>query len=350
MLVLLKVLGIVTLAIVLVAIVAIRWLVRKLHGLVKENLPTPCRIHPEPEPNPQWEHAGIVRDFAEQYRALGFQEIGACSIPELGGLQFLAFFHAQERCYGCVYDHRKRPPTFDIVCLRPDETSVTGTNTRLGESLDQRPGRTVIRLEQAKVVEVFNAVRSHPAAAGERLAVSAEAFLPFFCKAYADYMNWRLKKGGTTRDEIRRQATQDGREVTDEIVEDTYQSMRERHLEQLKEGCLAQYLDDRRLTAAEWEHQHAITLAIPETFERKEILDTLGNVLPLDDEQRHQLDQVEATFGQTGLDVLANIIERNVGSLQLTKIGEVTEPVHAWILRVPEVNPARGPVGKNLQP
>jgi hypothetical protein len=352
MLTFLKILGIVAVVVFLALVLGLRWLLRKLRGVVEEGLPVPCRIHPEPEANPQWIHAADIRRFADQFRALGFVEIGAFSIPEMGGLQFLGFFHSGERFFGCVYDHRKLDPTFDVVCTRPDDSSVSGTNTTLGESLDQRPGREAIRIKNASVAEIFEAVRAHPGSAGERSPVSAEAFLPHFRKSHADYMNWRLKKGGASREEIRRQAAHDGQEVTDEIIEETYQCMREQHLEQLKEGCLAQFLDERRLSAADWERQQAVTLAIPESLNREEVVETIDNAMTLDDEQRHQLEQLETSFGQTGLDVIAQIVNRNVGSLQLTKLGEVNEPVHAWILRIPEGfdDPANSGTGKNLQP
>lgn len=352
MLTFLKILGITALVVLLVVILGLRWLFRKLRGVVEESMPVPCRIHPEAEPNPQWIHGATVQRFAKQFLALGFEEIGAFSIPEMGGLQFLAYVHVPERCFGCIYDHRKLAPTFDVVCTRPDDSTVTGTNTTLGESLDQRPGRTVVRMDKASVAEVFEAVRRNPAAAGERTPVSKEAFLPYFCKAHADYMNWRLKKGGASREEIRRQAEQDGQEVTEDVIEETYQSMREQHLEQLKEGCIAQFLDERRLTAAEWERQQAVTLAIPESLDRKEVVETIDGAMALDDEQRHQLDQIETSFGQTGLDVIAQIVERDIGSLRLTKLGEVNEPVRAWILRIPGESDERADagIGKGLQP
>src|SRR5262245_2184019 len=126
MLILLKILGIIALVVILVAIFAIRWFFRHMRGAIADALPVPCRIHPEPEPNPQWRNASVIRQFADEFRALGFQEIGAFNIPEMGGIQFLAFFHSGEQFYGCAYDHKKLEPTFDVVCLLANDTSVTG--------------------------------------------------------------------------------------------------------------------------------------------------------------------------------------------------------------------------------
>lgn len=335
MLTALKIIGILGLLGLVVLFLAVRWVVRLVKGLVAANRTVPCRIHPEPEPNPQWNNGSVIRKIADDFRAAGFAEIGAFNIPEMAGLQFLAFLHPGEQFYGCVYDHPKMAPTFDVVCRRTDDTSVTGTNTRMGEALDQPPGRTTIRLEQAGVAEVVAAVRGHPAAVGPRQPVSAGAFLAFFAKAHADYMNWRLAKGGASREEIRRQATQDGQQITDEQVEETYQSMRETYVEQLRDGCLAQYLDDAGMSAAQWEPREGSVFAIPETLELKEVIETLECALSLDEEQRHQLSRLEAGFGRTGLDVIEDIFQRDVGALGLKKIGEVQTPVRAWILEIP---------------
>lgn len=351
MLTVLKIVGILALIAIVVVVLAIRWFLRKVRTLAADVMTVPCRINPEPEPNPQWRHAAEIPAFAEQFRAAGFQEIGAFSIPEMGALQFLAYFHPQEQFYGCIYDHPKLPATFDVVCKLVDDTSVTGSNTRMGEALDQRPGRVVVRLDKASVAEVFAAVRDHPAAAGPRKPATADQFLGYFRQAHTEYMNWRLGKGGTSREELRRQASQDGQEVTDEVIEETYQSMREAYVEQLKDGCVAQYLDDARVSAADWEHRQSTVLAIPETLELKEVIASLNDALELDDEQRHQLDQVETSFGQTGIDIMGTILERNVGSLGLKKLAEVREPVRAWILEVPAEGtpePAPPPAGKAL--
>jgi hypothetical protein len=49
MLTILKTLGIIVVVVFLVVVFGLRWLFRKLRGVVEENLPVPCRIHPEPE-------------------------------------------------------------------------------------------------------------------------------------------------------------------------------------------------------------------------------------------------------------------------------------------------------------
>jgi hypothetical protein len=335
MLTVLKIIGIIAVVALVVAVLAVRWFLRRMKSFIAENTPVPCRINPEPEPNPQWRHAAVIPRIAEQFRDAGFTEIGAFNIPEMAGIQFLAFFHPQEQFYGCVYDHAKLEPTFDIVCKLTDDTAVTGTNTRLGEALDQRPGRFSVRLEKATVAEIFQAVRQHPAAAKPRKPAVPEKFTEYFRQAHTEYMNWRLSKGGTSREEISRQAAQDGQEVSAEVIEETYQTMRDTYVEELKDGCIAQYLDDARISAANFESRQTSLLAVPETLVLKEVIATLSEGLNLDDEQRHQLEQVESSFGQSGIEILANILERNVGALGLKKIGEVQEPVRAWILEVP---------------
>src|ERR1700690_3476259 len=51
------------------------------------------RINLELEPNPQWHNSKVINEYADQLKALGFEDAGAYSIPELGGLMILGLVH-----------------------------------------------------------------------------------------------------------------------------------------------------------------------------------------------------------------------------------------------------------------
>jgi hypothetical protein len=335
----LKIIGLLAIIAVLVIGVAVFWFFRWIRKAMKAEAdmpPTPCRINPEPEPNPQWRNPAQIQKYAAEFQAAGFESAGAFCIPELRGLQILGFAHPAERLFGVIYDHEKIPPNFDVGCDFEDGTGVCAGNTDMGKTLDKRPDYTILWLGKVSLAEAIKAVAAHPTQS-VRKPVSCDQFLVEFKKGYARSMNWRMKKGGASRDEIKRQAEADGLEMTAEQIEESYQSLRESYLRELQAGCVAQFLDERSPTAAEWERMRDRTLVIPETMDVKEISAAMQDVLQLDDEQRHQLGKVTTTFGETGVDVTRRILNENIGALGLEAVGEVQEPVHAILLKASRV-------------
>jgi hypothetical protein len=338
MIALLKIAVVLALLVMLLLVIGVAMVVRWVRKLVKSatdapNCP-PCRVNPEPEPSPQWRTPGKVQQFANEFQALGFEEIGAFTIREMQGLQMLAFVHPGERLYGIIYDHKKIPPSFDMACKFDEQTGLTASSSKMGRTLDKRPGNPILWVGDERVAVVLEALKKEPQPP-VRLPVSAEGFLPHFKRAYAEGMNWRMKKGGVSRDEIRRQAESKGKHLDEAAIDQVYERMRKAHVVELQRGCLAQYLDEQQMPAAEWERLRARAVAIPETLETDELIAALEGVLTLDQEQRHALRQLRRHTGQTALDTVDEILGGDVGGLGLEKLGEVSEPVRAYVLVAP---------------
>lgn len=334
-----KTILLVAVAAILLAAFGIWWLIRKfktaLKGLAEAaQMFPPCRVNPVLEPVPQWRNPDQINRYTEQFLAAGFKSAGAYSLPELGGLQLAAFAHESEQLYGVVYDHQKLPPNFDIVCRYEDDTDLTVTNTKYGDAMDRPPSSPAIRLDGGTVADAMGALCQHPATSPRR-PVKAEEFAERFRKAYAEDMNWRLKRCGSTREEIRRQATKDGTEATDELVEEVFKSQRETSNTRLQEGCIAQYLDEQNPSPVEWEEKQHRVFAIPETLTSEEVVAVLRSHLDMDEEQEHQLAQVKLDFGQTALDYMVRVVDENIGHLGLQRVGRVTEPVPADLFLAP---------------
>ncbi len=334
----LKIIGILAIVVVVIAAAAAFWFIRMVRKFIKAELESPgappCRVNPEVESSPAWRSLGIVNGFADEFRAAGFEEISAYSIPEMGGLQMLALVNLKERLYGVIYDHKQIEPTFDVVCEFEDETGVSATNSDLGKPLDQRPDHKSLWLGKVSVAQAVKAVNEQQAGAPRKI-VSAASFLADFKKGYAKSMNWRMKKGGVSREEIKRTAEAGGNKLTDEQLDESYRDLRENYLRELQAGCIAQYLDEQKPAASEWEKIRECAFAVPETMDVKEVSEAIAGMVTLDEEQRHALDKLEKTFGETGVDVTRKIVARNIASLGLETLGEVREPVPALILKAP---------------
>ena len=328
---------------ILLAVIALGvwWLISKFKGVlsaVKDGLENasihpPCRVNPEPEPNPQWRNPEPIKQFSEEFVANGFTPLGAFTIPEIGGLQLAVFVNEAESLYGVAYDHKKLPPNIDVVCRYEDGTDLTVTNTTYGSALDRPPGSPIIRLEGGGVREVLAAVATHPATS-PRIPVKGEEYAARFKAAYAKEMNWRLKRGGVTREEVRRQAGKDDHKFTDEQIDEVYKQQRATYMAELQTGCIAQYLDEQKPAPAEWDEIQHRVFAVPETMTEVEVREALESNCDLDEEQTHRLEQIKLTFGQTALDFMRQVLDGNIGALGLKRLGAVQEPLPAEIFLV----------------
>jgi len=276
----------------------------------------------------------VINEYATQLRALGFEDVGAFSIPEMGGLMVLGLVHPAEGLLSAVYDHTRCPASFDICADYADGSTVSATSSSMGKTLDKRPNHPILWLGTTNAGEVLQAVQTHAASAPRKL-IRKDEFVENFKHSYARSANWRLKKGGASREEIRRQAEMKGHQFTDAQIEETYNRLRTGYLNRIQLACIAQYLDDQKPSADAWERIRPQTFAIAETLELKELIETLSDRIRLDAEQRHELEKVEKTFGEDGVAVMEKILARDIAALGLVKIGEVNEPVHAIILQAP---------------
>src|SRR4051812_24881159 len=221
MILILKIAAIIAVLAFLLVIAGVAFVLKWLRKVVKSGIEgascPPCRVNPEREAAPQWRTPEKILQYASEFKALGFEEIGAFTIPEMEGLQMLGFVYPAERLYGIIYDHKKIAPTFDLVCDFEDHTSLNASNSKAGRSLDKRPGHPILWVGDDRVSAVLDALKANPQPTA-RVPVSPEEFLPHFKRSYAEGMNWRLKKGGASRGEIRRQAESRGKPVDEETV------------------------------------------------------------------------------------------------------------------------------------
>src|SRR5262249_39053838 len=153
----------------------------------------------------EWRNAPQVQKYSDDLKALGFEDAGSYRIPELDNMLFMGLIHPNERLLAAIYDHQKMSPTFDIVADFEDGTSVAASNTAMGETNAQPPGHNKYCLGDVSAQDILTAVQNPPSTSPRKL-VTREEYRRHFKNSYADGMNWRMKKGGVSREEIRRRA------------------------------------------------------------------------------------------------------------------------------------------------
>ena len=331
-------------AAVITALIACTWLWKRLQPEEEKkrahsNAPPPCRITLVAEENPHWKSEKYMGRYMEHFRALGFQRISAYRIPELDSQRILALFHPAQKFYACVYDS-KTHPTFEIFAAFGVDHSLVGTNSVWARDVEHRPGYATVRAANATPAQIMELLKQHEKA-GERVAVAADQFVPTFLKAYIQNFNWRLKKAEISRDQIRMDARQEGQALTGEQVEQLYHAKRAAYVAQVQDACRAQYRDEHKLDRAEWERLHSRLVAIPETYDLNEVINAVSYAVPkaLNENQLFTLQRLETSLGDDGIVLINKMITKNIADLNLRQIGEVKEPVKAWII-IAEEKPA----------
>lgn len=298
--------------------------------------PPPCRITLVSEENPSWKGEKHVSRLTDLFRAVGFQRLGAYRIPELDNQRILGMIHPTERFYACIYDS-KTQPIFEVFAEFSSDNSLVATNSTWVRDMEQRPGSVTLRLSNASPQQILQALGQQEKAT-DRMAVSGNGFVTAFTKAYVRNLNWRLKKGDITRDQIRLDAKREGRGLTNEQIEELYRAKRSAYVAQLQDACRTQYRDEQKIDPAAWQGLQNRVVAIPETFDLKEVINALSYAVSaaLNDKQLQALQRMETSLGDDGIVFIEKIISKNIGDLNLRQLGEVSEPVRAWIVAAPE--------------
>ena len=195
-----KVLVIIT-AIVTAVAVAMWQLVRKFSGLLNP----PLRVHLVPDNAGNGAKRREMRHHGKELDAHGFEEIGTFRIPEIAGLTLKAYTQPCQNVCAVVYNHPLAGCFVDIFSENEREQSLTVTNAPVGGELDQPPGREKVFDKSMKVDDMYDyLLRRRPS--GPHKQIDETNFVEEFQAAYAEEMDWRLKRGGVTQEEVRRSA------------------------------------------------------------------------------------------------------------------------------------------------
>jgi len=333
MLLIVKIILVIVLVGLAAVLIAVWWFINRVKTIFKDALSgmtqaPPCRVTVQPESHPEWRNVEKIKRYTDDFTANGFSSLGAFRIPELRGLQIAAFVNEAQSLFGITYDHEKLPPNFDVVCRFEDGTDLTVTNTTYAAGMDRPTNSPAIRLEGIGVKDAMDAIWKHPATA-PRIPARGADFARRFESSYAQEMNWRMSRGGVTREEVRRQAERRGENISEERLNEVYENLRSAHMEQLQVAIITQYKSDQKVAPAEWEKIEDRVFTIPSVFTEEEVRVEIEGNLGLDEKQSAALQQIKLEPGQTALDFMNQVLAGKAGLLPMQRLGSVKEPVPA---------------------
>lgn len=159
----------------------------------------------------------------------GLKRIGTYRIDPLNVIA-TAFANPEEHICAVVYHHPMVGCFSDVVCKSTSGKSFTATNAPAGGALDHRDGQEKHYDKTLTIPALFEMTKSHKPE-GPYEDYTAENFKARFEQAYADDMDWRARRGGVTKEEVRRQAAADGTQYSEEVIHQATEQLKQKFAE-----------------------------------------------------------------------------------------------------------------------
>jgi len=160
----------------------------------------PDTIRLVPAPPESWLDPDNARQVSNAIHALGFEDAGTFTIPELTGVTLALLAHPSARLYAAIYQHPRAGAWFEFFRRNSDGTGVTFT-TLPPNGLSDRPGHPVVRAPGSDPRTLFERATSPRSANSDARPASAQAAVHVFESGYAEAMAWR-KQNGVSRAEV----------------------------------------------------------------------------------------------------------------------------------------------------
>ncbi len=165
---------------------------------------SPSRVHLRPA-MPRGKHARDLKNVSRELGSRGFALLGTYHVKPMQGVTVTAFSHTAHQLCAICTTHPLTGSHLDMVIMSEAGRSLTVTTAPVGGQLDQREGHEKLfdrHMTVDRMIEV--ALEKRPP--GPWLDWNAPDFVTRFEDAYADEMEWRMRRGGVTHEEVRRTA------------------------------------------------------------------------------------------------------------------------------------------------
>lgn len=228
----------VVVAAIIVAVAAGIWrLTRKFFAILNP----PLRVHLVPDPS----NGGFMKKALEQHgpelEVRGFEPIGAFRVSEIPGLVMTAYAQPFQNVCAVVYHHPLVGGFVDLFSENEREQGLTVSNAPAGEELDQPPGHEKVIDKTMTIPDMYDYLLNHRPS-GPHKRIDAGNFVGEFQAAYAKEMDWRIKRGGVTEEEVRRSADVIG-VTSGKAIQRTAQKLQQQYAQ--RKRTLPCQLDDR---------------------------------------------------------------------------------------------------------
>jgi hypothetical protein len=311
------------------------WLARKIAAMANlpQNPGIAARISLIPA-GQDWQQpktAGLV----ERMSALGFDEIGRFSVPEMPTMQLWAGHHPQDGVVAAIYDHGQMPSFFDIVRVYDDYATCTVSTNPIHDPENVPQGSMCIADPAMTPQTALDTLRAQPVT-GHVMVVDADHFSPVFIELYARSIDHILAKkmpdAGKMRQVGARVSEATGQPVPQ--LDERQMGMavemeRASRLSALQVAIVDRFLQSGQMDAREWERVRDRVIVVHDLLSREDAADLARSAAEHGISQP-VVDEVVAE-GLSPLDTFEKIAAALPESQRLRLLGEVDHPLYAQL-------------------
>ncbi|MCH9670650.1 MAG: hypothetical protein K0U93_04305 [Gammaproteobacteria bacterium] len=315
----------------------------------------PFRIELTPKPTPTWQQEAEVDTFSHVIETSGFQRIGDFAIPQMHDLMVRGFCDRKRAAFAIIYEHPQVGLVLDLVRIHKGCTATVTSAPDDGLDHPGNTARTQIPFENldedgasatwAKMLPALDELCK------DKTPIPAlpKTFVAAFTSSYAAEMDWRIRRGGVTEDEVRRVALAGGQEdPAPDAIEQVKAVWRSTIDKFVGSEVIGQFLAAREISAVDWEQMRDRILVVHEYSETDALCDSLAALTdtpaPADDaevsEPNEAASGLRAELGAAFTD--AQVIDGFAAALELLpsthrfeKIGSVQRPWRAEVYLKP---------------
>lgn len=230
-------------------------------------------------PNVQvWQQPGTGAQV-DALLALGFDEVGRYTVPEMPTMQLWAGAHPQDGIAAAVYDHGKMPVFFDLVRVYDDYTTCTATTNPIHDP-DNVPQGSLCIADPAMTAEAALEILRAQAHTGTVLSVDAVNFDPVFIELYARSIDHILSKSMPDADKMRRVGARVSEatgtpvpELDDKQMQWAIEMERGNRLSALQDAIIDRFLQSGQVDAREWERVRDHVVVVHDLLSREDAAD-----------------------------------------------------------------------------
>lgn len=241
---------------------------------------SPFRVHLEPTRALPWQDGEGLAAATNAFESMGYVPIGDYRLRELDDVRLRAFLHPDEAIHAVLYEHDQVGLYADVVRDFEDGTRVTVSGApEIGT--DRPPHAPLVRVpgdvREPGTVQTLHDRLLRESDGRLPIRVGAEDFAQVFSEAWAQEMDWRIARGGVTREEIEQIAALSGQPDPDDDQIALVQGIWANAIgEFIEEEVTSQWLADSGLSALDWERLRDRIVVVHDHGEPDDRIDELA--------------------------------------------------------------------------
>lgn len=277
------------------------------------------------ESPPDWVSESHAQSATEALLAEGFVHGGDFQVPEAGGATMRAFLSSDGTAAAFLCKHPAKPECFlDVIREYEDGTTLTVSDAQ-DMGLESCPAHPNIKFTGQPLSVLLQELENR---SQDRVAVTftVDQLTSAYKRGYAALMDWRVEKGGITREEMLANA---GREMEESEIPQALEQFRQQNLEQVQELLMIRYSEQTQLPVARWEEVRDRLVFVHDRLQ-------IDDVRALAENMVYWLESPLPQPGKPGREGFQQMLNHLPPGIVVEKIAEVSGSIPADVYLEPE--------------